>query len=378
MVKRNKIIQLFANRSCLSADTIDSFLTGKLSSQEMESVRKHINECEFCADAVEGYKNIQLKDNLSDTVNRLNKKINLRSSRGVNRLMFVNKRIIAYSSLAASILILLGLFLLINNLKIRNNNIVTDNLILKGNKPASPDQKEQSKEPGSLVSFDSFPGEVDSRIKTSPKKEIMAVTSQSELKSEKTGTKDIIKPEAVYDISEKESYKETEEVKYHDISISEAPVSKADETSGPLMYETSKGRNKAGLARKEYSRPRELSVDQMQSDEYVMYDQAMTMMTDELPGFGNNGLEEFRDYVQKNLQYPRKVKKAGIEGEVLVKFAVDTTGRVVDTEIITTADSALNREALRVVSSSPLWTPGKKDGKPVKVSYVIPVIFRID
>ncbi len=378
MIKRNKIKQPSANSSCLSADTIDRLLTGKLNAEEMESVRKHIDECEFCADAVVGFENIQLKDDFSETLYRLNRKIDLRSSRRATRLMFVNKKIIAYSSLAASVLILMGLFLLINNLKIRNSNIVTDNLILKEDKPESPEEKEPGKETGPLVSFDSFPGKGDSRLKTSPKKEIIPATSQVVLKSDRPETKGIMKSESVYSISEEEPYNEAEEAGYRDISTPEAPVSRAAETQGTLAHEKSTGKNKAGLARKEYSRPREMSFDQMQSDEYVMYDQAVTVMTDELPIFGNNGLEEFKDYVQKNLQYPRRTEKSGTEGEVLVKFAVDTTGRIIEAEIITGADSSLNREVLRVVNSSPLWIPGKKNGKPVKVFYVIPVILRIE
>jgi len=387
MTKKNKIRQLSANNNCLSADTINSFLTGRLNTKEMKLARKHINECEFCADAVEGYKNIQIKDTLLNTVKQLNKKIDVRSSQGIHRFLSINKKIIAYSSLAASVLILMGLFLLINNLKFQHNNIVTDNLILKEDKQPSPEEQKKNKETGSLVTYDSFPRDNDSRRKIALKEDISAVTSneistvtsKTTFKSyDKSETKDIMEQEAIDNIAETEVDKEIEEAKYHGIKLTGAPAARAAEISDPSIYDTDTGRNKTRFARKGYSQPQEILTIQMQSGKNVLYDEAVPLITDELPSFGNNGLEHFKEYVQKNLQYPRRAKKLRIEGEVSVKFAIDTTGRVVDTEIINSADSLLNKEALRVVNSSPEWTPGKQDGKPVKVSYVIPVIFKID
>ena len=385
MTKKSKIRQLSANDNCLTVDAINSFLTGRLDTNEMELVRKHIEECEFCADAVEGYRSMQLTDTILNTVGQLNKEIDDISVPKQYKLQSFTKKIIAYSSLAASILILIGLFLLIRNLKIRQATIVSDKLVLEEDKQPSQEAREQGKESGSLITYDSFPGDADIRIKTSAKEEILPVTSKSDFKTyDKSEIKEITEQEAIASIPETDVEKEIdidmemEEAEYQAPKMAAAPAARAAELTGPTVYDKGKGRNKDVLAKKEYSQPQEILTTQMQSDEDLLYDETIYLMMDELPRFENNGLEQFKKYVQNNLQYPQRAKKLGIEGRVFVKFAIDSAGRVVDTEILNSADSLLNKEALRVINSSPQWTAGRKDGKPVKVSYVIPVVFKID
>lgn len=385
MTKKSKIRQHSANDNCLTVDVINSFVTGRLNANEMELVRKHIDECEFCADAVEGYRKVQLKDTIINTVEELNKKIDDRSVPKVIKLQSFTKKVIAYSSLAASILILIGLFLLIRNLKIRQATIVSDKLVLEEEKQPSQEAREQEKEAGSLITYDSFPGDADIRIKTPAKEEILPVTSKSDFKSyDKSEIKEITEQEVIAGIPEADVEKEIdidmvmEEAEYQEPKTAAAPAARATELSGPAVYDRGKGRNKAMLAKKEYSQPQEILTTPIQSEEDLLYDETIYLMMDELPRFEDNGLEHFKEYVQNNLQYPRKAKKLKIEGRVFVKFVVDTAGRVVDIEILNSADSLLNKEALRVINSSPQWTAGRKDGKPVRVSYVIPVIFKID
>jgi protein TonB len=385
MTKKNKIRQLSANNNCLSADTINSFLAGRLNSQEMELVRKHIDECEFCADAVEGYKNIQLKNSLLNTVEQLNKEIDKRSVPKEYKLQSFTRKIIAYSSLAASILILAGLFLLINNLKIRRATIVSDKLVLEEDKQPSPENREQTEKSGSSVTYDSFARDADNRIKSAPKEEIVPVAAKSDYKlNEISGIKEIMEQEVTASIPEAEADKEididmeSEKVEFQTPEVVEAPAARSAELSGISTYDKGTERKKAMMAKKEYSQPQDILTTQIQSDKGIVYDETVPVIPDELPRFEDNGLEHFKEYIQKNVQYPQKAKKLGIEGEVFVKFAIDTTGRVVDTEIINSADSLLNKEALRVINSSPLWTAGRQEGKPVKVSYVITVVFKID
>jgi TonB family protein len=388
MTKKNKIGQHSANSNCLSASTINDFLTGKLNSREMKLVRKHIDECEFCAAAIEGYKSIQLKDSISNTVKQLNNKIDSRTSQGVYRFLSVNKKIIAYSSLAASVLILTGLFLLINNLKIQDNKIVTDNLVLKKSEQSVPAEQEPIKKTEPMAAFDSFPLDADKRIKTSPKREILQVTGKSATESyDKSDRTEIVEHEESVSITESEAERKTEEAAYHDIKLKEVPAARAAEIAGPRVYDKGSGKKmesftnfseKEGKDRIAYSHPQEILTAQMESEKNVLDEETILKMVDELPRFKNNGFKDFREYIQKKLEYPRKAEKLGIEGEVSVRFTIDTTGRVIDAEIINSVDSVLNKEALRVVNSSPVWIPGKQDGKPVRVTYIVPVIFKID
>jgi protein TonB len=79
----------------------------------------------------------------------------------------------------------------------------------------------------------------------------------------------------------------------------------------------------------------------------------------------------------RELVYPEVAKENGIQGRVTLQFVVDTDGSVRDVKVIRGVDPALDKEAVRVVSSSPKWTPGRQRDKPVKVRYIFPVIFQL-
>jgi len=204
-LKKNKIESPFPKSGCLSAATINNYLDGRLSDEENESVIKHINECEFCADAVEGYKNMKLKDSLIKTVGQLNRQIDKKSGTRDYRLLFINRKVLAYSSLAASILVLAGLFLLLNNNRVRQDNIVSQKLVLKKDKQLKPGEQEKNKKPGSLLSYDSL-FEDKQKIRTAlPEEQAMPVArvpaAESHTKDEMA---DIAESEAMTDIIESE------------------------------------------------------------------------------------------------------------------------------------------------------------------------------
>lgn len=83
-------------------------------------------------------------------------------------------------------------------------------------------------------------------------------------------------------------------------------------------------------------------------------------------------------YLMENMRYPKDVENEGIEGKVHVKFIVTETGGFDSIHITKPLHPALDAEALRVISSMPPWKPGKKDGKPVRVPFTMPVIFRLE
>ncbi len=91
-----------------------------------------------------------------------------------------------------------------------------------------------------------------------------------------------------------------------------------------------------------------------------------------------NGVDptvEFRKYIAYNLRYPDIAAENGIMGRVVVMFAVNSEGQVVDPVILNSVDTTLDNEAIRVVTSSPFWTPGRQIGNPVKVLFIYPINF---
>ena len=84
----------------------------------------------------------------------------------------------------------------------------------------------------------------------------------------------------------------------------------------------------------------------------------------------------FRKYLQSHIIYPPMASENNIEGNVIVQFLVDkTTGKVGDVKVVHSADKYLDREAIRLVKSLPKFTPGRHNGEPVDVWYVLPVSF---
>ena len=83
------------------------------------------------------------------------------------------------------------------------------------------------------------------------------------------------------------------------------------------------------------------------------------------------------DYLAQHVRYPEEAEKNGIGGMVYVQFVIDTTGKVVEPKVIRGVSPELDAEALRVVSEMPAWKPGMQRGKPVRVSFTLPVIFKL-
>ncbi|MBO7371438.1 MAG: M56 family metallopeptidase, partial [Bacteroidales bacterium] len=97
-----------------------------------------------------------------------------------------------------------------------------------------------------------------------------------------------------------------------------------------------------------------------------------------MPTFNGGTLEDFARWVQEHLVYPPKSIADNAQGRVLVSFTITETGDVADVKVLRSANEDLDAEAVRVVSQSPKWTPGTKDGKPVRVQYSIPIVFKLN
>lgn len=81
-------------------------------------------------------------------------------------------------------------------------------------------------------------------------------------------------------------------------------------------------------------------------------------------------------YLLSHINYPPRAAENDIEGRVIVQFLVDkTTGKVGEVKVVRSVDKYLDKEAIRVVKSLPIFTPGRHKGKPVDVWYVLPVTF---
>ena len=96
-----------------------------------------------------------------------------------------------------------------------------------------------------------------------------------------------------------------------------------------------------------------------------------------MPEFPDGGMPGLMNFLSNNIKYPVKAQKRGVQGRVSVQFIVNADGSISDVGIIRAVDPDLDGEAVRVISTMPKWKPGTQRGKPVRVKYTVPVMFRL-
>ena len=99
-------------------------------------------------------------------------------------------------------------------------------------------------------------------------------------------------------------------------------------------------------------------------------------IVEKMPQFPG-GEKAINEFISKTLQYPVIAQENGIQGKVVCSFIINQDGSVRDAEVVSGVDPSLDREALRIVSAMPKWTPGTQRGKAVRVKYTMPVTFTL-
>ena len=95
------------------------------------------------------------------------------------------------------------------------------------------------------------------------------------------------------------------------------------------------------------------------------------------PKFNGGDAIEFSKWVNGQLVYPQAAKDARIQGRVTLSFVIETDGKLDNVKVLRGVSPELDAEAVRVVSSSPDWTPAYINGKPKKVTYTFPIVFQL-
>ena len=99
-------------------------------------------------------------------------------------------------------------------------------------------------------------------------------------------------------------------------------------------------------------------------------------VVEQMPEFPG-GVEAMMKYVADNVKYPQEAKDKNISGRVFVSFVVEKDGSVSNVEVKRGIGGGCDEEAARVISAMPKWKPGKQKGKPVRVSYMMPIVFKL-
>lgn len=108
----------------------------------------------------------------------------------------------------------------------------------------------------------------------------------------------------------------------------------------------------------------------------VVEDETIYQIVEENPSFPG-GDAACMKWLAENIKYPPICVEQGIQGRVIATFVVNRDGSIVDIEIVRSPDPYLSKEAERVLKMMPRWKPGKQRGKPVRVKFSLPVMFRL-
>jgi len=93
----------------------------------------------------------------------------------------------------------------------------------------------------------------------------------------------------------------------------------------------------------------------------------------EFPG----GIEKFYAFLGKNIRYPAVARENGTQGKVILQFVCERDGSLTDIRVVRGIGDGCDEEAIRVLKSSPKWSPGIQNGRPVRCQYNIPVSFTL-
>ena len=100
-------------------------------------------------------------------------------------------------------------------------------------------------------------------------------------------------------------------------------------------------------------------------------------IVEDMPKFPG-GEKALMDYVSNNVKYPEEAKNKNIAGRVFVSFVVEKDGSIGEVKVLRGIGGGCDEEAVRVIKEMPKWKPGMQKGKPVRVSYQIPIYFKLD
>ena len=119
-------------------------------------------------------------------------------------------------------------------------------------------------------------------------------------------------------------------------------------------------------------------IDQVIAEEKPVVDEqvyniAMVEQQPEFPG----GAQAMYKWLGDHINYPPVAAEEGVQGKVIVEFVVSKTGAIENARVLRGRHPALDKEALRVVKAMPNWNPGRNNGNAVKVTYTLPVTFKL-
>lgn len=131
------------------------------------------------------------------------------------------------------------------------------------------------------------------------------------------------------------------------------------------------------VAAVEVEGPTEVVFEEPVKEVVVEDDNQIFTVVEQQPEF-DGGYEAMINFIKKNLRYPASARRMGVDGTVFVQFVVGKDGSITEVKTMRGISADCDKEAERVVNMMPKWRPGKQNGKPVFVRFVLPIRFKLN
>jgi periplasmic protein TonB len=122
---------------------------------------------------------------------------------------------------------------------------------------------------------------------------------------------------------------------------------------------------------KEYV-PVEINKSEEEAEEVQIF-----TVVESMPSFPGGEAARIQ-FLNDNIKYPQMARESGIQGRVFVTFVVERDGSVTDVKVLRGIGGGCDEEAVRVIQNMPKWEPGKQRGKPVRVQFNMPILFKLN
>ncbi|MEE4256781.1 MAG: TonB family protein [Bacteroidales bacterium] len=346
---------LFMPSGCLSPEAMERYTGKQLSSEEMKLVDEHLASCAFCRDAIEGASQIPDFAAHSAMINeRLRSRFSYIPGRSGRSPSLRNFLLPA----AASVIVLVGIIAWFHYFYPEKQELalVTDTIPVhidememqeKAEPPAALPEKETAVTVGGVMNKDG-----DKAFTIRPAE---TGSETEELKQETPHEITLAEKDAVVHAATDESH------------VSEIEIS--GET-GQVRAREEKGVSEETALNPVLTEKRAPATRQMEGNDKTF---AITEKQAEYPG----GPDSLQSFLIHNLQYPIDVDQKK-DTTVTASFIVSEKGEIRDINIVRSAGKAFDEEVIRVIRLMPEWIPAKQGGKPIAVTYSLPVRFESD
>lgn len=344
---------MFEPSGCLTREAFEALVNHQLPAEARALADEHVVLCPFCSDALEGFSSQKeefavLMDKTDDGYAVMVAKTQSKAS---------NRRLWLISvSAAASVLMLVGLFIFLNQPQPKMQVA-----------QSTPKTEHQDKsEPERLIISENSVKEKQPvpETKTKPSKSAIHYTPPEVSKGENKSRADelAVLPKTAAPEAAQDTYEERPVLADAVIEDKKDKGSYKEEAEKSMASGMTTSKRMAGSS----------AVRKVSADEAEM----PLAFAEQMPQFPG-GTDAMMKFISSSLVYPKTAAEMGISGKVMLQFEVDRKGKIKNIRVIRGIGGGCDEEAVRVVGLMPRWNPGKQNGTAVSVYFTLPIQFSL-